>query len=247
MQRERLTPERIRRFTCPEGTKQVFLWDETAPRLAVRATAGAKAFIFEAKLDRRTIRVTIGDVRAWNLDDARTEARRLQTEIDQGNDPREQKRERIAAAEGPLVIVDYAHTPDALEQTLRALRRHCPGRLWCVFGCGGDRDRAKRPLMGRIAWEHADELLITSDNPRSEDPNTIIHEMRTGITTADQSRLFVNADRKEAIRMAVGLARPGDVVLVAGKGHETYQEVKGVKHPFDDAAVLRETLELMHK
>ena len=78
MQRERLTPERIRRFTCPEGTKQAFLWDETAPRLAVRATAGAKSFVFEAKLDRRTIRVTIGDVRAWNLDDARTEARRLQ-------------------------------------------------------------------------------------------------------------------------------------------------------------------------
>ena len=99
MQRERLTPERIRRFTCPEGTKQVFLWDSEAPRLAVRATAGAKSYIFESKLNRQTIRVTIGDVRAWNLDDARTEARRLQTEIDQGNDPREQKRERIAAAE----------------------------------------------------------------------------------------------------------------------------------------------------
>lgn len=99
MQRERLTPDRIRRFTAPEGVKQAFLWDTEAPRLAVRATAGAKSFIFESKLDRRTLRVTIGDVRAWNLDDARTEARRLQTEIDQGNDPREQKRERIAAAE----------------------------------------------------------------------------------------------------------------------------------------------------
>lgn len=99
MQRERLTPDRIRRFTCPEGTKQVFLWDTEAPRLAVRATAGAKSFIFESKLNRRTLRATIGDVRAWNLDDARAEARRLQTEIDQGNDPREQKRERIAAVE----------------------------------------------------------------------------------------------------------------------------------------------------
>ena len=99
MQRERLTPERIRRFTCPEGTKQVFLWDTLAPRLAVRATAGAKAFIFESKLNRRTLRATIGDVRAWNIDDARTEARRLQTLVDQGIDPREQKAERIAAAE----------------------------------------------------------------------------------------------------------------------------------------------------
>jgi len=99
MQRERLTPERIRRFTCPEGTKQIFLWDTEAPRLAVRATAGAKSFVFETKLNRRTIRVTIGDVRAWNLDDARTEARRLQTLIDQGRDPREEKRERLAAAE----------------------------------------------------------------------------------------------------------------------------------------------------
>ncbi len=99
MQRERLTPERIRRFTLPEGSAQAFLWDTEAPRLAVRATAGAKAFIFEAKLDRRTLRVTIGDVRAWNLDDARAEARRLQTLVDQGIDPREQKRERIAASE----------------------------------------------------------------------------------------------------------------------------------------------------
>lgn len=99
MQRERLTPERIRRFTCPEGTKQIFLWDTEAPRLAVRATAGAKAFIFESKLNRRTLRATIGDVRAWNIDDARTEARRLQTLVDQGIDPREEKAERIAAAE----------------------------------------------------------------------------------------------------------------------------------------------------
>ena len=99
MQRERLTPERIRRFTCADGTAQAFLWDTEAPRLAVRATAGAKSFIFESKLNRRTLRVTIGDVRAWNLDDARTEARRLQTIVDQGNDPREQKRERIAASE----------------------------------------------------------------------------------------------------------------------------------------------------
>ena len=101
--------------------------------------------------------------------------------------------------------------------------------------------------MARLAAEMSYQVVLTSDNPRSEDPNTIINEMRAGLNNADLSRVFVNADRKEAIRMAVGLARPGDVVLVAGKGHETYQEIGGVKHPFDDAAVLKETLELMHK
>ena len=99
MQREPLTPDRIRRFSCPADAKQSFLWDTDAPRLAVRATAGAKSFIFEAKLNRQTIRVTIGDVKAWNLDDARAEARRLQTLVDQGTDPRQEKAERIAATE----------------------------------------------------------------------------------------------------------------------------------------------------
>ena len=146
-------------------------------------------------------------------------------------------------------IVDYAHTPDALKNVLATINETCRDeqRVITVVGCGGDRDRTKRPVMARIAVEMSHQVVLTSDNPRSEDPNTIIHEMRTGIAQADQSRVFVNADRKEAIRMAVGLARPGDVVLVAGKGHETYQEVKGVNHPFDDATVLKETLELMHK
>jgi UDP-N-acetylmuramoyl-L-alanyl-D-glutamate--2,6-diaminopimelate ligase len=147
--------------------------------------------------------------------------------------------ERIAAAEGPLVIVDYAHTPDALEQTLRALRRHCPGRLWCVFGCGGDRDRAKRPLMGRIAWEHADELLITSDNPRSEDPAAIIAEIATGLPEHGAAR---EPDRAAAIRRAIGAARPGDCVLIAGKGHEDYQEASGARTPFSDAGIARDAL-----
>ena len=146
-------------------------------------------------------------------------------------------------------IVDYAHTPDALKNVLSTINDTCRDeqRVITVVGCGGDRDRTKRPIMARIAAEMSDQVVLTSDNPRSEDPNTIIHEMRTGLAQGDLSRVFVNADRKEAIRMAVGLARPGDVVLVAGKGHETYQEVKGVKLPFDDAAILKETLELMHK
>ena len=150
---------------------------------------------------------------------------------------------------GPLGIVDYAHTPDALKNVLETINATCRDdrRVITVVGCGGDRDRTKRPVMARIAVEMSHQVVLTSDNPRSEDPGAIIAEMRAGLSAGDLSRVFVNGDRREAIRMAVGLARPGDVVLVAGKGHETYQEVNGVKHPFDDVAVLRESLELMHK
>lgn len=147
--------------------------------------------------------------------------------------------EQIVAAGAPLVVVDYAHTPDALEQTLRALRDHADGRLWCVFGCGGDRDRAKRPLMGRIAWEHADEVLITSDNPRSEDPLAIIDAIATGIPAASVRR---EADRGAAIREAIARAAPGDCVLIAGKGHEQFQERDGLRVPCSDAAIAREAL-----
>ncbi len=147
--------------------------------------------------------------------------------------------QRIDRGTGPLVIVDYAHSPDALEQTLRALREHTRGRLWCVFGCGGDRDRAKRPLMGRIAWENADEVVITSDNPRGEDPLAIIDEIATGIPAALARR---ESDRALAIRQAIAAAAPGDCVLIAGKGHEDYQETAGVRVPFSDALVAREAL-----
>jgi UDP-N-acetylmuramoyl-L-alanyl-D-glutamate--2,6-diaminopimelate ligase len=139
----------------------------------------------------------------------------------------------------PLVIVDYAHTPDALEQSLRAIRSHCRGRLWCVFGCGGDRDRSKRPLMGRLAREHADEVVVTSDNPRSEDPLAIIAGICAGIPDAGVIR---EADRRAAIFRAIREAGPVDCVLIAGKGHENYQEAGGVRAPFSDAAVAREAL-----
>ena len=102
-------------------------------------------------------------------------------------------------------------------------------------------------VMARIASELSSQVVLTSDNPRSEDPMSILNEMREGVQAGDQPRVFVNADRREAIRQAVGIAKPGDVVLIAGKGHETYQEINGVKHPFDDVAVLQETLELLHK
>ena len=137
------------------------------------------------------------------------------------------------------VLVDYAHTPDSLENVLRAARELTAARVICVFGCGGDRDRGKRPLMGRVAAERADVAIVTSDNPRSEDPETIIAEVLKG--AAGGATAIV--DRREAIDHAIGLAKPGEVVLIAGKGHEQGQEfADGVKVPFDDVEVAREAL-----
>jgi UDP-N-acetylmuramoyl-L-alanyl-D-glutamate--2,6-diaminopimelate ligase len=137
------------------------------------------------------------------------------------------------------VLVDYAHTPDSLENVLEAARDLTPGRLHVVFGCGGDRDRGKRPLMGRIARNLADRVIVTSDNPRSEDPEAIIEEILAG-TGSDVDHLV---DRREAIELAIAGARPGDVVVIAGKGHEQGQEFEaGRKIPFDDATVAREAL-----
>jgi UDP-N-acetylmuramoyl-tripeptide--D-alanyl-D-alanine ligase len=138
----------------------------------------------------------------------------------------------------PLVVVDYAHTPDALEKVLATLREQVQGKLICVFGCGGDRDAGKRPLMGRVAAKLADCLIVTSDNPRSEDPADIIRQVVSGIDGA----YLAEADRATAIKQAVQSARGGDIVLIAGKGHEDYQEIAGVKTPFSDAAVALEAL-----
>jgi UDP-N-acetylmuramoyl-L-alanyl-D-glutamate--2,6-diaminopimelate ligase len=155
----------------------------------------------------------------------------------------------VRSSSGIIGIVDYAHTPDALKNVLGTINEVCGEheRVITVVGCGGDRDRAKRPVMARIAVDLSAQVVLTSDNPRSEDPMAILNEMRTGIAPGDVPRTWVNPDRREAIRQAVGMARPGDVVLLAGKGHETYQEVQGVRHPFDDVAVLKETLEMLRK
>lgn len=145
--------------------------------------------------------------------------------------------QQIAAPGQPLVAVDYAHTPDALEKALQALRpaaRQRGGRLWCVFGCGGDRDNTKRPLMGRAAQTHADCVLVTSDNPRSEVPERIIDQILAGMR-ADET-LHAQADRAAAIAEAIARADARDVVLIAGKGHEDYQETNGVRQPFSDMA-----------
>ena len=133
----------------------------------------------------------------------------------------------------PLVVIDYAHTPDALEKALAALRRHVAGKLWCVVGCGGDRDAGKRPLMGKIASTLADAAVITDDNPRSEPSGQIIAQIVAG---ADKSRILVEPDRAAAIALAIGEASEDDLVLIAGKGHEDYQEVSGKRVPFSDFA-----------
>ncbi len=137
------------------------------------------------------------------------------------------------------VIVDYAHTPDGLENVVRTARDFTPGKLITVFGCGGDRDRGKRPLMGRVASQGSDFLIVTSDNPRTEDPQLIIQEILQGLSTTDYLAL---PDRREAIEKACHMAKPGDTVLIAGKGHETYQIFGTEVHPFDDREVARESL-----
>jgi UDP-N-acetylmuramoyl-L-alanyl-D-glutamate--2,6-diaminopimelate ligase len=140
----------------------------------------------------------------------------------------------------PLVVVDYSHKPDALQQALASLRGHLHGRLTCVFGCGGERDRGKRPQMAAIAEAAAESVIVTDDNPRGEDGDAIVADIMAGF--ADPAKVVVERDRRKAIERAIGAAGPGDIVLVAGKGHETYQEVAGVKHAFDDSAVAREAL-----
>lgn len=139
--------------------------------------------------------------------------------------------ERVEVGGGVTAIVDYAHTPEALRKAIEALKPHARGRLIVVFGAGGDRDRGKRPTMGKIAAEGADRVFVTSDNPRGEEPGAIIEEILRG---AVGEHVTAIVDRREAIRAALAEARSGDIVLVAGKGHETYQEIGGVKHPFDD-------------
>jgi UDP-N-acetylmuramyl-tripeptide synthetase len=152
--------------------------------------------------------------------------------------------ERLQQAGKPLVAVDYAHTPDALDKALQALRPLATqrgGQLWCVFGCGGDRDMTKRPLMAAVAEKNADRVVVTSDNPRSEKPETIISQILLGLSHRES--VEVQADRGRAIAETVAVAADSDVILLAGKGHEDYQEVAGLKHPFDDRDHARRALE----
>ena len=159
-------------------------------------------------------------------------------------EPAEGRFEAIRSASGIIAIVDYAHTPDALLNVLDTLAeiRNGDARIITVVGAGGDRDTTKRPIMARIAAEKSDRVILTSDNPRSEDPEEIIRQMQDGITVTDRKKVLSITNRLEAIRTACALAQPGDIVLVAGKGHEKYQDIKGVKHAFDDKQVLNDIL-----
>src|SRR4029079_18651576 len=141
-----------------------------------------------------------------------------------------------------IAIVDYAHTPDALLNVLATIKKLKKGneQVITVVGCGGDRDKAKRPIMAEVACEHSDRVILTADNPRSEDPEAILKEMEAGLTMAHKRKMLRITDRREAIKTACALAQPDDILLVAGKGHETYQEIKGVKTHFDDREVLVE-------
>jgi UDP-N-acetylmuramoyl-L-alanyl-D-glutamate--2,6-diaminopimelate ligase len=155
----------------------------------------------------------------------------------------------VSNAEKLIGIVDYAHTPDALLNVLATIKKLKQGheQVITVVGCGGDRDKTKRPIMAQVACEYSDKIILTSDNPRSEDPLEILKDMEAGVKIVAKKKVLTIADRKEAIKTAVTLAQKEDIVLIAGKGHEKYQEIKGVKHDFDDKKILKEMFELLQK
>ena len=149
--------------------------------------------------------------------------------------------EYIKGGEDITAVVDYAHTPDALENVLKTLKDCAVQReIITVFGCGGDRDKTKRPEMAAVSVKYSNRIVVTSDNPRFEDPEDIINDIRLGFEKSQLSAVLFITDRREAIRTSVALAKPGSIILVAGKGHETYQDIKGVKHHFDDKEILAE-------
>ena len=156
---------------------------------------------------------------------------------------------QVSAKEKVIAIVDYAHTPDALLNVLATIKKLKKGfeQVITVVGCGGDRDRTKRPVMATVACEHSDKVIFTSDNPRGEDPSQIINDMEEGLAVAYRRKYISIVDRKEAIKTAISLAKAEDIVLIAGKGHEKYQEIKGVRNHFDDKEVVRDFFELLDK
>ncbi|MBP3946706.1 UDP-N-acetylmuramoyl-L-alanyl-D-glutamate--2,6-diaminopimelate ligase [Psychrobacter sp. K31L] len=150
--------------------------------------------------------------------------------------------QRVPSNDG-CFIVDYAHTPDALSQVLASLKTHCKGQLWAVFGCGGDRDAGKRPLMAQAGLAGADQVILTADNPRTEDPQVILQDMQAGMSAEQYQRTHIEPARQTAIEYAVNQAAADDIVVIAGKGHETYQEINNVRYDFDDSVILQHALE----
>ena len=143
-------------------------------------------------------------------------------------------------------MIDYAHTPESLESILQAVKTYTKGKVICVFGCGGDRDSSKRPLMGEVSGRIADYTIITSDNPRTEEPNEIIKQIENGIKKTNGKYICIE-NRREAIKMAIKTANKKDLILLAGKGHEPYQEINGVNYPFDERIIVKEIIDECEK
>ncbi|NND77160.1 MAG: UDP-N-acetylmuramoyl-L-alanyl-D-glutamate--2,6-diaminopimelate ligase [Flavobacteriales bacterium] len=164
-------------------------------------------------------------------------------------EPVEGRFQHIRTEKNISAIVDYAHTPDALKNVLKTILDISTGneKVITVVGCGGNRDRSKRPVMAKIACEYSDKVIFTSDNPRNEDPDAILKDINSGVDGAHFKKTLTIKDRREAIKAAVDMAVAGDILLIAGKGHEKYQEIQGVKYPFDDYQIVQETLKLMEK
>ena len=144
------------------------------------------------------------------------------------------------------IMIDYAHSPESLQNILQAAKSYTRGRVISVFGCGGDRDSGKRPIMGEISGKIADYTIVTSDNPRTEDPQKIVDQIEEGIKKT-KGKYEVVVDRVEAIEHAIKMANKRDIIILAGKGHEPYQEINGVKHPFDERIIVRDIIEKMKK
>jgi UDP-N-acetylmuramoyl-L-alanyl-D-glutamate--2,6-diaminopimelate ligase len=155
--------------------------------------------------------------------------------------------EYIHSPNNIIGVVDYAHTPDALKNVLHTIQNIRKGneKIITIIGCGGDRDKTKRPIMAEVACKLSDKVILTSDNPRSEDPAQILKDMEQGVSITNRKKTLSIVDRKEAIKTACHLASPGDIILLAGKGHEKYQEIAGVKYPFADKLVLKEQFDLL--
>jgi UDP-N-acetylmuramoyl-L-alanyl-D-glutamate--2,6-diaminopimelate ligase len=243
----------------------VMLQNSSAERhtYALRSPADYRAKVIENQFSGLVLQLDgvevwtklIGDFNAYNLLAVYGVCRLLgedQTEVltaISNLDSVEGRFQYLNSDTGITAIVDYAHTPDALENVLKTIQniRKGSSSVITVVGCGGDRDKDKRPKMAAIAAVKSDQVILTSDNPRSEDPQDIIDQMMSGIELIDQARTLSIVDRKQAIKTAIALAKSGDIILIAGKGHEKYQEIKGVKHPFDDKALANELFHQLQK
>ncbi|HOW29924.1 MAG TPA: UDP-N-acetylmuramoyl-L-alanyl-D-glutamate--2,6-diaminopimelate ligase [Bacteroidales bacterium] len=257
---DELPPEAFALSNIDDRNGRVMLQNTKAQKstYSISALADFKGRIIEAPLDGLHLEVDgidvwcklVGHFNAYNLLAVYSAAQLLGAEkiqtltILSTLGSVEGRFDYLKSNSGTIAIVDYAHTPDALQNVLDTIKDLRTGNetLITVVGCGGDRDRTKRPVMARIASRMSDKVIITSDNPRSEEPEAIINEMMTGIEAEYSRKVLTITDRREAIRTACVLSNPGDVILVAGKGHEKYQEIKGVRHHFDDKEQLAEFL-----